>query len=291
MKLIAFATALLAARVSAGTSFQNTSPLLIVSPLLTESTTNFEEKYDQVSSRISDVLSRVCQTSSENVIYLKVHGLDLSDLNSLNPAESSNKAVIKHVLYDQTMQLPIPTSCKGSVLSIDSKKYTDTELIDLLDGSESVKVVDIINDKDLINTVNNIINIKYRSNLIIQGLPNTSPNEFRVQKRNTEHEEAEEDYDKIQEDLDDSFAEVNDLLSESDDEEIHIVGNGKAEKFVPPTGSLFNRYSFFSSGIWMAIIVSGFLISVVMIAFTWLNSIQISYGAFEKPVNVAKKTN
>lgn len=65
--------------------------------------------------------------------------------------------------------------------------------------------------------------------------------------------------------------------------EINTLSNSTAN-------SLFTKYQFFTPGIWSCLIVSGLLISVLYIALTWISSIEITYGAFEKQVDFAKKT-
>jgi hypothetical protein len=54
-------------------------------------------------------------------------------------------------------------------------------------------------------------------------------------------------------------------------------------------GSLFDRYQFFSSGIFMALLASIFMLWVLFSALGWLASLQVSYLAFAPPTNIAKK--
>lgn len=107
-------------------------------------------------------------------------------------------------------------------------------------------------------------------------------------KRDNDDDDDEVDYEKVEQDLKNSFSEAYAQLN--GDEEAHVYETAKATKKSSKTsGSLLDNYAFFSSGIWMAIIVSGFLLGVLYVAFKWLNSIQISYSAFDKPVNTNKK--
>lgn len=54
--------------------------------------------------------------------------------------------------------------------------------------------------------------------------------------------------------------------------------------------NLFTQYQFFTPGVWLAIIVSLFLVYVVSTAVGWITSIQTSYHSFEKLVDYEKKT-
>ncbi|KAG5368920.1 Protein BIG1 [Yarrowia sp. C11] len=53
--------------------------------------------------------------------------------------------------------------------------------------------------------------------------------------------------------------------------------------------NLFQKYQFFSPGIFMAIIVSLLLVSVMLFALNWIGSLQISYGAFEKDPELVRQ--
>lgn len=57
--------------------------------------------------------------------------------------------------------------------------------------------------------------------------------------------------------------------------------------------NVFAKYQFFSPGIFMSIIVSLLLVAVMLFALSWISSLQISYGAFEKDPELVrqKKTN
>lgn len=53
--------------------------------------------------------------------------------------------------------------------------------------------------------------------------------------------------------------------------------------------NLFQKYQFFSPGIFMAIIVSLLLVSIMLFALNWIGSLQISYGAFEKDPELVRQ--
>lgn len=53
--------------------------------------------------------------------------------------------------------------------------------------------------------------------------------------------------------------------------------------------NLFTKYQFFSPGIFMSIIVSLLLVTVLLVALKWVGSLQISYGAFEKDPELVRQ--
>lgn len=54
-----------------------------------------------------------------------------------------------------------------------------------------------------------------------------------------------------------------------------------------PEGSLFQRYQFFTTGIFAGYLALFFLLSILYVAFNALSSIQVTYGAFEKEMGPA----
>ncbi|ODQ64198.1 hypothetical protein NADFUDRAFT_83763 [Nadsonia fulvescens var. elongata DSM 6958] len=62
----------------------------------------------------------------------------------------------------------------------------------------------------------------------------------------------------------------------------NIKRDNNSTKVIFPTNSLFDRYQFFTPGIFMCTVVSLFLFGVLAQALVWLGSMGISYQAFEK---------
>lgn len=54
-----------------------------------------------------------------------------------------------------------------------------------------------------------------------------------------------------------------------------------------PEGSLFQRYQFFTTGIFVAYLALFFLLSILYVAFNALSSLEVTYGAFEKEMGPA----
>lgn len=54
-----------------------------------------------------------------------------------------------------------------------------------------------------------------------------------------------------------------------------------------PEGSLFKRYQFFTTGIFLGYLVLFFLLSILYVGFNALSSLEVTYGAFEKEMGPA----
>lgn len=70
----------------------------------------------------------------------------------------------------------------------------------------------------------------------------------------------------------------------ADEGTVYAASNSTAKS------NLFTEYQFFTPGVWLALIVSGFLLYVAYTAVGWITSIELLYGAFEKQVDYEKKT-
>lgn len=288
--LLAFANVALTSVAQAKISFANASPLLISSPYLTIDETHYIAKEDDTNKEIQMLTGDVCSYSSDPyILYLQIHGLDNSDdiENASKSLKYPFKVFSNNVVYSQiNKEAPISSVCQ-SIKKIDANGLSAKQLIDALSSSDTVKVVDIYNknSKDLTDLLSAIFESdSVPSSIFVQGLP-----VLKSEKKKRDNDDDDEvDYEKVEQDLKNSFSEAYAQLN--GDEEAHVYETAKATKKSSKTfGSLLDNYAFFSSGIWMAIIVSGFLLGVLYVAFKWLNSIQISYSAFDKPVNTNKK--
>lgn len=76
---------------------------------------------------------------------------------------------------------------------------------------------------------------------------------------------------------------------EVDEEKLLIVQLAKNDVLKVSKKGLFHNYQFFTPGIFMCLIVSGFLILIFSVALKWTSSIEISYSSFEKEVDYEKK--
>ncbi|QPG75915.1 hypothetical protein FOA43_003301 [Brettanomyces nanus] len=313
--------------ISAGSSFENTAPLLVSSPLYSTDEYRYITRMKDAQKTVSQLSEKICGSSDDDdkLLYLRIQRLDeISNIQDLiaglkSPTHPLAK-LADHVIYNKKDQddLLVSGSCSNGITHINSKGVSTEQWIDKLLNSDSrVNIIDFYSqDKSqLAESLKALALVYSPENLIVQGLPSFEKPDsvFKLAsqklssfaifgKRDDEEDEKEEeeDLEKLQQELDESFLEINQMMAEEgssdepvhayeEDEEVDTNSKGK-KKYVPPEGSLFDKYTFFSSGLWMAIIVSGFLFTIIAVAFSWLNSIQISYGAFEKPVNMSKKT-
>lgn len=113
--------------------------------------------------------------------------------------------------------------------------------------------------------------------------------------RNTQ--EAGEGHVTSRDEVEEEFREAYSLLSEADDITVTALAPGDEPSARPspqttesPKNSLFDKYSYFSTGLWMGLIVSGFLIWVLALALSWISNLEVSYKSFEKSVDFEKKT-
>ncbi|CEP60591.1 Voa1p LALA0_S01e14400g [Lachancea lanzarotensis] len=58
-----------------------------------------------------------------------------------------------------------------------------------------------------------------------------------------------------------------------------------------PTGNGDELSTLWTEGLISCLIVTAILLAILSVAISWITSLEISYGAFEKPVNPLKKTN
>lgn len=124
----------------------------------------------------------------------------------------------------------------------------------------------------------------------IPSFPSISDNVVRfinsLTKRDNDLEELLDEV-AILEQVEQEF-ELAESLAAAEDQQVHILGQDAAT-VVRGNKSLFTTYQFFSSGIFMCLIVSLVLILIFRIALGWLTSIEITYKSFEREVDYQKK--
>lgn len=76
-------------------------------------------------------------------------------------------------------------------------------------------------------------------------------------------------------------------LSPYPDHELRRRDDHKDKNTTLPEGSLFQRYQFFTTGIFIGYLALFFLLSILYVAFNALSSLEVSYGAFEKEMGPA----
>jgi uncharacterized protein YheU (UPF0270 family) len=226
-----------------------------------------------------------CSENPEKSISLvKVYGLS-NDLQIKGLFDAFDDSIVEYLIYDVIYQNPV-----NDELSMSSACHNvEVSMLEFDEGTISeIKTISEESDADI---------------MLIQFPPKFAPPSESLLKEITSSvynklvangvKREEIDYDTIEQELQNSFEEVDELLDEEivsiyESEDEYSVGQKASSRDVV-SGSLFDKYTFFSDGIWMAIIVVAFLIILLSIVLSWLSSMKTSYGAFEKPVDFEKK--
>ena len=288
--------------IASALSFENTAPLLISNAAFYD-TVKFKsmDSIANVKDLLSTLSDEFCfKHPNERLFYLRVPGLGAGEI----PSELINIANVatEHVVYDiPSSELFIGKSC--SQVQILNMKDIDGSYN--LDEHTNVAVIDFVNAAELYKTIDQLTAQFNVENVIIQGLPSfetpgnswfdKSQQQLQNLLKSNSKKREELDYGRIEQELNETFEEVNELLN---DELVEIYEKTNIEskstlshsnKKIVIGDSLFDKYSFFTNGIWMCTIVFLFLTWLLSMALSWLSSLQVSYGAFDKPFDFEKK--
>ncbi|KAG7855476.1 hypothetical protein KL919_004616 [Ogataea angusta] len=283
-------------------AFENTAPLVVAGTRF-----NADFEYLIPSSRLAEVrelTESICTSRpQDNIIYLQVEGLSKRDLNRDLTSNLPEPAVIApHVLYKTAEDVAVAVSSKCKSATVDVR---DSDWLDQI-GRQGVSVIRLdVSELPILEKISIGAN---PHTVIIQGVPRFhSTVSFLDQAKNyvkkisqyTKRADAvdESDYDTIQEELNEAFDEINQMIEdetatiyEPNQESVNYSTGNSASTSAVVDGSLFDKYGFFTPGLVMCTFVSLFLFFIFSIALKWLNSLQVSYKAFEKPVTFGKKT-
>lgn len=86
------------------------------------------------------------------------------------------------------------------------------------------------------------------------------------------------------------FAAAYLMLLEEGDQPVTIVKTALGDSKLDLGSGLFSEYQFFTPGLLTITFVVLFLVFVLFNAISWISNIQITYAAFEKQVDIDKKT-
>ncbi|KAG7890268.1 hypothetical protein KL935_004171 [Ogataea polymorpha] len=283
-------------------AFKNTAPLIVSGPHF-----NADFEYLIPSSRLAEVteLTETTCTSrpQENIIYLQVEGLSKRNLDRDLLSNLPDPAIVApHVLYNsaEEVSLAVSSKCKSTTVDVRADDWLDQI------GGQGVFVIRLdVSELPVLETI--LIGANPKT-VIIQGVPrfqNTisflgqAKNYVKKISQYTKRSDAvdESDYAAIQEELNEAFDEINQMIGdetatiyEPEQENVNYNTGNSARSSSVVDGSLFDKYGFFTPGLVMCTFVSLFLFFIFSIALKWLNSLQVSYKAFEKPVTFGKKT-
>lgn len=265
---------------------------------------------------ISSIVNSICEANDRIVIY-RVKNLQREGV----PAKGT---FLKHVQYTSAGDLDITRdiSCSGSQVKhllnepLDENDNTNVVIIDIEDqaqhkieeflGHQSDKIVIVqgkpsfgTNDnqnEDVLESIQGGLKNMYGS--IEKNLLKSAGNGRRSADAGDEESQNADDFDKVVSEVESDFEKAKSMLAQESDLPVNILlasqsASSPSVTSVPPVSEkhdLFSKYQFFSPGIWMCSIVSIFLVFVLSVALSWITSLEISYKAFEKPIDFEKKT-
>ncbi|KAK6197499.1 vacuolar ATP synthase subunit S1-domain-containing protein [Scheffersomyces amazonensis] len=266
-----------------------------------------------LSRSIQSVTNNVCRDNERLIIY-RVKGL--SHNGGILPEESSSSPIsfIKHVHYNSPNEIDFEI---GESCNQDSIKYVN-DINSIEQYSNPIVIVDVEDDHH--HKVEEFLTHPSNIKVIVQGKPKFHSKtklkdlERLIEDKLYEHlnidiasgskttkrdqiDHEEEDFDKIIAEVEEDFRAAESFIAEEGDSVVSIFddeGDVEAteDQIITPkaTGSnLFTNYQFFSSGIWSGLIVSGFLLFVLYNALSWISTIEVSYGSFDKQIDFEKK--
>lgn len=265
----------------------------------------------QLLEAIGSLTDDICKNDNKLVIY-RVSNL-------VHGTKQSEGTYIKHVHYGSVEELDFPhgSSCNGNKVEyMINKQPNGTKNI-------AIAVVDIEDGKE--HTIDEFT-APAGGMVIVQGKPSFHKPESKMDglkhyiedkvydnlkmeldfdnvlhKRAKDSDKAndeEEKFSLIMAEVENDFKAAESFISkEGGDMMMTILDSSKTamaqSDAKPPkvkNPNLFTNYSFFSPGIWMCLVISGFLVSVLYITMSWMTSLEISYKAFDKQIDFEKKT-
>lgn len=230
---------------------------------------NYITDVNVLSKAVNDYTSKLCQSEDQ----LKIYRVDSSFKNA-------NKGTyIKHVHYSNADELDLQFAENCIVGS--SILYVD------IDNKELQEVLAHESGAYFVQGKPTFGGSRYESvkNYIEDTLNFEKKKRFDIEESSEEQliKEVEQDFRDVE-----SFIE---LEVDDNDVEEHVTETEPISKV--PLGlhasGLFTKYQFFTPGLWLCIIVSLILVSILYTALGWITSLEISYQSFEKQVDFEKK--
>lgn len=235
------------------------------------------------SARVSALTGESC--AEDNTLFVRVHGLTNSDLSEafLGVFGNPMKVVANNVIYpvgDEDATLELNSACEMITVPVIEDEETWLEKATEFAGSQRVELT----LDNALDRLDKLAVLHSEKNVVLQGVPDAGAGGAGLTQSTTQIS-----VENLERAIREAFEEVEELI----DEKTHGKEPEKivqeAQDFVAPVGGLFARYTFFTPGIWMGTIVSLLLVLLVSAALSWLSSMQISYRAFDKPVDFEKK--
>ncbi|CCE86196.1 Piso0_005852 [Millerozyma farinosa CBS 7064] len=264
---------------------------------------------------ISSIVNNICESNDRIVIY-RVKNLQREGI----PQKGT---FLKHVQYANAGDLDITKdiSCSASQVKhlfneqLGENDNTNVVIIDIEDqaqhkideflGDQSDKIV-VVQGKPSFGTND------HQNEAVLESIQGGLRNVYASLEKNVlksagngrrsadaedEDSQGADDFDKVVSEVESDFDKAKSMLAQESDLPVNILTSESESSpsitSVPSVSAkhdLFSKYQFFSPGIWMCSIVSIFLVFVLSVALSWITSLEISYKAFEKPIDFEKKT-
>lgn len=254
-----------------------------------------------LSGTLKELTEQICGDSKEKITIYRVQNL-------LNDHKLEKGSYIKHVHYSSAHELDfLGESCSSKAQYFTSPTETDSQVV----------VIDIEDDKK--HTIGEFLGGE--GSIIVQGKPsfhkpgsqinalksfvedkvyenlNIDVDLDRMLSKRSENVVSESEMDEIKADILLDIQKVDDAIISIDGKDIDIdiqdldsdLQSTSSAAPLKKNSNLFTEYQFFTPGLWLCLIVSGFLVFVLSIALSWISSLEISYSSFDKQIDFEKK--
>ncbi|AOW02261.1 vacuolar ATP synthase subunit S1-domain-containing protein [Yarrowia lipolytica] len=270
---------LVASLVAPALAFSNSSPHVILSSVASLDSSLSNSVQQASSARDFDDLVNhaIVGCPADTYVFVSQPGLHASDLEdaALTPflhrvvGNAKSSFVSNHVFSDTERQLPqgalmhLEETCGAANVIVDGRTGKFATYVDTKPRIMQVQLDELTNEtgeerEAVLKAHDNVLKA------VLGRLP--SPNYMLIYVSSPGHNQIEEE---------EEYQFTQQHTREESDEKVK--------------DNLFQKYQFFSPGIFMAIIVSLLLVSVMLFALNWIGSLQISYGAFEKDPELVRQ--
>lgn len=280
---------------SLASAFSDTAIFYSNNQLPSLSNTNHHRQYitesKSIASSLLEYSESICSEGKQLYIYR---------VKQLSKGHEHDGLMLGHVHYPTTNDLNFEMGSSCVV------KYGEDSRI-----NANVVIIDVEDDQQ--HTIDEFV-AKGHENLLVQGNPSFKHNQRNhkqfvndVVEKLFENDEVnlvkivkrdeDVDEDEIEREIEQDFKEAESLAAgrdndnDADEDDIPITKPIKISKNNTrhDVDNLFTNYQFFTSGIWLGIIVSLLLLSILYGGISWLASLEVSYPSFEKQVDYDKK--
>lgn len=298
---------LLASFVASAVAYTDTAPFYASqkwdnAPYIAESS--------QVSDAVKNATHFACERGLQAIIYR---------VANLQPGSAHEDGVyFKHVHYRATsdLDLHILDSCLVAYVSSIAEIASQTAavvVVDVDDGEKHTidefrgvlgRPLEVVQGKPAFHRPNldgikHFVENKLYDHLNVDvdlSLEEVAEKHRKHRENRKEHHKRDQFDDELllEAQVEDDFRAAESFIAEEGDSLVTALASDFSLDIAPaasPLGAsnLFTHYQFFTLGIFLALLVSAFLLFVLYTALSWMTSVEISYLSFEKHVDYEKK--